>query len=154
MKTCGFFGKLPGTGDFVARGLPAGFVRFWDGWVSRRLVGRLDRALRFFVAAAGPMTGVVIPSFDRAGRRFPLTLAAPARGPAAPGWYAALEAIGAAAVGERLGPDALEARLARHPPVAGAEPAAAPFLLWTGGAPLAADPGAPGPVLDRLLGGG
>ena len=147
----GFFGKLPSTGDFVTRGLPGAFVRFWDGWVSRHLAHRLDRALRFLLAAPGPMTGVVLPSADRAGRRFPLTIAAGARAPAAPGWYAGLEALGRAAIAERLSPDALGLRLAAHSvaPGAGDPP---PLLVWTGVAPVAADPEAPGPALDSLLG--
>ncbi|WP_299132489.1 type VI secretion system-associated protein TagF [uncultured Amaricoccus sp.] len=151
----GFFGKLPSTGDFVTRGLPAAFVRFWDGWVSRHLVARLDRALRFFLGSPGPLTGVVLPSTDRAGRRYPLTLAARADTPAAPAWYAMLEAIAAAALAECLTPDALEARLATCPGAAdrvaglGDPP---PLLLWTGSVPLRADPDAPAVILDRLLG--
>ena len=39
----GLFGKLPSTGDFVTRGLPAGFLRVWDAWLSRHLAARLDR---------------------------------------------------------------------------------------------------------------
>lgn len=148
----GLFGKLPSTGDFVTRGLPAGFVRVWDAWLSRHLAARLDRPLRFLIAGAttGPMTGVVLPSADRAGRRYPLTLAAAARAPAAPGWYEALEALGAAAQAERLSADALHHRLAAHAiaPGAGDPP---PLLLWTG-TPLPADPEAPGRALDRLLG--
>jgi type VI secretion system protein ImpM len=153
----GFSGKLPRAGDFVARGLPPGFVRRWDRWASRHLVPRLGAAwpaggLRFHLRAPeGPaMTGVALPSADRAGRPFPLTLAAPAPGPAAPAWYDALAAAGAAA----LDPAALEAALAAFPdPDAGGPPSAAGLLLWTGrGAPAPADPDAPGPALDALLG--
>lgn len=150
----GLFGKLPSTGDFVTRGLPAGFLRVWDAWLSRHLAARLDRPLRFLIAArgamAGPMTGVVLPSADRAGRRYPLTLAAAARAPAAPGWYEALEALGAAAMAEGLTADALHRRLAAHAIAAGAgDPP--PLLLWTG-TPLPVDPETPDPVLDHLLG--
>ena len=126
----GFFGKLPSTGDFVTRGLPAAFVRFWDGWVSRHLVARLDRALRFFLGSPGPLTGVVLPSTDRAGRRYPLTLAARADTPAAPAWYAMLEAIAAAALAECLTPDALEARLATDAFLASARVAGKPVHVW------------------------
>ncbi|MBL8673475.1 MAG: type VI secretion system-associated protein TagF, partial [Rhodospirillales bacterium] len=31
----GFFGKLPGRGDFVRRDLPNAFVEDWDAWVQR-----------------------------------------------------------------------------------------------------------------------
>lgn len=76
----GFFGKLPKAGDFVTRGLPAGLVRSWDRWVSRHLAlpmaseGAEDRhPLRFATTepGLGPITGIVLPSCDRAGRRFP-----------------------------------------------------------------------------------
>jgi type VI secretion system protein ImpM len=146
--TPGFYGKLPTAGDFVARGLPEGFVRAWDRWLARHVVPRLDRpwppaGLRFL--HPGPVTGVVRPSADRAGRRFPLTLAAAAPlQPAA--WYDALAAVPAAS----LAPDALQAALAKHPAAANG-PHTPGLLLWTAGAPVAADPEACGAVLEALL---
>jgi type VI secretion system protein ImpM len=90
----GFYGKLPSHGDFVRRRVSDHFVECWDRWLqegisaSRALLG--DRWLSVyltspawrFVAAAGvldrePMIGVMIPSVDRVGRYFPLTIAAP-----------------------------------------------------------------------------
>ena len=135
----GFFGKLPTAGDFVSRRLPMGFVAVWDPWVTRHLARRGDFAPLCFVhpeTPAGAMTGVILPSRDRAGRRFPLTLAAPGAS-APPGWYTALQAAGAAAVAGVLDADALAARLAPLPPAA---PGGAPerLLLWLpGGAPEA-----------------
>ena len=61
-------------------GCPPDFVRFWDRWLARHLAARLPDALPLhFVLAHGPLraTGTVLASADRAGRRFPLTLAAP-----------------------------------------------------------------------------
>ena len=152
----GFFGKLPQAGDFVTRGLPAGFVRFWDPWCARHLAARLPEgpALRFALAR-GPLraTGVVLASADRAGRRFPLTVAAPGPAAADPPWFAAVAVVAAAAARGELGPDALDTRL-RDLPVPAAEAAAAapPLTLWTGhGVPLAVDPEHPEPALDRLL---
>ena len=161
MSGPGFFGKLALAGDFVARRLPPGFVRAWDPWCARHLAPRPDATwpaggLRFFRALPGlpAITGLVLPSADRAGRRFPLTLAAPAAGPAPEPWYDALAAAGAAAAG-RLDPDTLEARLAALPMPPGAAPSAAALLLWTaGGIPAVADVEVPLPVLDALLAGG
>lgn len=153
----GFWGKLPASGDFVGRGLPASFIAAWDRLVSRHLVGRLApaRTLCFLLPAppAGPMTGVVVASADRAGRRFPLTLAAALPAPGPPDWYAALAALGREAAAGDLDPVALEARLAALPPDPAGDAAAAALLLWTPGEePRAADPEAPGPLLDALLG--
>lgn len=83
------FGKLPSHGDFVARGLPAAERSALDGW----LAGEVDAARRSFGTAfddlydrappwrfaraegAVGVAGVLAPSIDRAGRRYPLYLA-------------------------------------------------------------------------------
>jgi type VI secretion system protein ImpM len=88
----GFYGKLPLLGDFVSRRLPAEFIRVWDAWLQRSLTASreqlgdtwLDIYLtspiwRFILSpntcgATGWM-GVLMPSVDRVGRYFPLTLA-------------------------------------------------------------------------------
>jgi type VI secretion system protein ImpM len=91
--TVGFFGKIPSRGDFIRAGLSQDFTRAWDGWlqdvlpVSRRRFGaHWDEAWRAapiwrFALAAGqagprPVLGLLLPSIDRAGRQFPLTIAA------------------------------------------------------------------------------
>ncbi len=88
----GAFGKMPGAGDFIRFGLPGDFVSAWDAWLqagmieaARHLGSMWDDAYfsapiwRFGLprGAAGraAMLGVVMPSVDRVGRRFPLTLA-------------------------------------------------------------------------------
>jgi type VI secretion system protein ImpM len=113
----GFYGKLPGLGDFVSRRLPRTFIDPWDSWLqaafasSRRQLGEswLDIYLtspiwRFALAPrlAGEdgWTGAVVPSVDRVGRYFPATVAARLEdGPAPfriPGhfeaWFARVEA--------------------------------------------------------------
>lgn len=147
----GFWGKLPAAGDFVARRLPPAWTESWDRWVSRHLALRLapDDLLCF---ATGAMTGVVVASRDRAGRRFPLTLAAPLAGIAPPPWYGALADLARAAAAGKLDGTALEARLASlDPPLP--EIAAPGLRLWLPGSrPRVADPDAPGPVLAALLG--
>lgn len=89
----GFFGKLPSHGDFLRRRVSDGFVGAWDGWLqesiaaSRAELGEnwLDIYLTSpawrFACAAGtcgpaPVIGVMVPSVDRVGRYFPLTLVA------------------------------------------------------------------------------
>lgn len=96
-RAVGWHGKLPALGDFTSRGLDDDFVEAWDGWMSCGLSRLrsdspehwLDAYLssptwRFIVTPrflpaplAGTMwAGVVMPSVDRVGRYYPLTLAA------------------------------------------------------------------------------
>jgi type VI secretion system protein ImpM len=153
----GFWGKLPAAGDFVGRRLSAAFVQPWDRWVSRHLAPRLAAGdlLCFRLAVPpAPVTGVVLASADRAGRRFPLTLAAPLDGIAPAAWYAALTDLARAAAAGALDAAELDARLAGLPaPGASAEATGDELLLWTPGRlPRAVDPDAPAPVLDALVG--
>ena len=154
----GFYGKLPAAGDFVTRRLPADFVRFWDRWTARHLAYRLETKPLYFLL--GPMLGVTLPSRDRAGRPFPLTLATQipnptlALPPAAAAYLAALTTTALEATQGTLDPDTLDTRLLALPPPPAAPPGApAPrLLLWTEGTqPHPADPDAPGAVLAQLL---
>ena len=87
------FGKLPSHGDFLRRRASDAFVDAWDAWLreclaaSREALGErwLDVYLTSpawrFVCAAGtcgpaPVIGLMVPSVDRVGRYFPLTLVA------------------------------------------------------------------------------
>jgi type VI secretion system ImpM family protein len=87
----GFYGKLPSHGDFLRRRVADAFVGVWDGWLqeciaaSRSALGErwLDvyltsPAWRFACAAGAcgpaPVAGVMVPSVDRVGRYFPLTI--------------------------------------------------------------------------------
>jgi type VI secretion system protein ImpM len=125
----GFFGKLPARGDFVSAGLSRDFVSCWDGWVSSVLAAAVSAAgddwlqapawhfcLAPGVCGAGRVTGVLLASNDKVGRRFPLTLA----------WSGdavdanAAERLGRAAIAEALPPDVLAERLANVPELAGA----------------------------------
>ncbi len=88
----GLYGKIPVLGDFITRRLPARFVDTWDGWLQNALStsrqqlgsGWLDIYLtspiwRFILSPGicGPTiwAGVLMPSVDKVGRYFPLTLA-------------------------------------------------------------------------------
>jgi type VI secretion system protein ImpM len=96
VPAAGWFGKLPTVGDFASRRLDSAFVQVWDNWLSTGLArlrtdgdGQwLDAYLasptwRFMLTPGflpAPLqtqawTGVVMPSVDRVGRYFPLTLA-------------------------------------------------------------------------------
>ncbi|MGN2253705.1 type VI secretion system-associated protein TagF [Frateuria sp. GZRe12] len=90
----GFFGKLPGAGDFVQRRLPMAFVERWDRhfeqavFASREALGqdwaaayRASPTWRFVLSPQacdeGAWAGVFGPADDRVGRSFPMVLAAP-----------------------------------------------------------------------------
>jgi len=108
----GLFGKMPRHGDFVRLGLPADFVAPWDDWASRMILHTRSALAteawdaaweaapvwRFRLApgVCGPLlwAGVVAPSEDMVGRRFPLVVAASLVDPDPPeeGWFDATEA--------------------------------------------------------------
>lgn len=87
----GWYGKLPGLGDFAARRLPPGFISRWDEWLQLGLRemgptladdSDLLAPVRRFWLSPGVIDalawgGLLMPSADRAGRRFPLTVAQP-----------------------------------------------------------------------------
>jgi type VI secretion system protein ImpM len=89
----GLFGKLPSHGDFLRRRTSDAFVEVWDGWLQECVALTRARfgdrwldmyltspAWRFVCApgVCGPdaVIGVMVPSVDRVGRYFPLTLVA------------------------------------------------------------------------------
>jgi type VI secretion system protein ImpM len=89
----GLYGKLPILGDFVSRRLPASFVQTWDAWLqealcaSREQLGSewlevyLTSPIWRFVLSPGncgdkASAGILMPSVDKVGRYFPLTVAA------------------------------------------------------------------------------
>lgn len=156
----GFHGKLPGFGDFVSRGLPAGFQAFWDGWAARHLAGRHagwpEGGLRLRLQSGGRVAaGVVLPGADRVGRRFPLAafVIAPALPGAAglDGWCDAAAAALQAAQAAGQGPEALQETLEALVPPEGTGEGAA-MQLWAGGRPPTdCHAGAPGRVLDALF---
>lgn len=88
----GFYGKVPSHADFLSRRLPPEFVEPWDEWLqsalvhSQRQLGEhwletyLGSPIWRFTLSAGicgnqVWAGVLMPSVDRVGRYFPLTLA-------------------------------------------------------------------------------
>jgi type VI secretion system protein ImpM len=156
----GAFGKIPALGDFFRLRTSSAFVGAWDPWLqaimldARRALGpRWDDIYltmpvwRFCLPPdmAGPtaMAGVLMPSIDRVGRQFPLTLLSEL--PAARGFDTLkalfdqhpmldrLEAIALDALDDEMSRDALDALLSAVVP-----------------APVSA----PGPALRRSLAGG
>ena len=88
----GIYGKMPSHGDFLRRRLSDEFVQRWDQWLqaciaeSRSVLGEtwlqfyLTSPVWRFVCAAGAcgdraVAGLLLPSVDKVGRYFPLTIA-------------------------------------------------------------------------------
>lgn len=136
----GWFGKLPALGDFAVRRLPDVFVHEWDDWLQHGLAAAYESLVdvelpthsvppirRFWLGhgVLGPScwTGLLMPSVDRVGRHFPLTVAVPAT-PAeaqphslaaalqARTWFASVDALMREVLDVVLSVDEFEARLA------------------------------------------
>jgi type VI secretion system protein ImpM len=136
----GFYGKLPGRGDFVSAGWDDGMVAALDHWLADGLaawrpVDDADFSAHFaavplygFYLPAGmigdtAVHGVLSPSVDRAGRYF--FLVAGLAGPAAAIWHIAVNradfadaatAAVYAALGPESDPDSLAGALAAAVP--------------------------------------
>ncbi|MBS0422983.1 MAG: type VI secretion system-associated protein TagF [Proteobacteria bacterium] len=139
--TVGWYGKIPSLGDFVSRRLPSSFIDIWDTWLqkamakSREQLGEywLDLYLtspiwRFILMPdtcgnAKVWTGILMPSVDKVGRHFPLTIATeiePYPGVmlsifAMQDWYATLEQVALASLDFNISPDDLDLSLSCHP---------------------------------------
>lgn len=161
----GAYGKIPALGDFFRLNLPQAFVETWDRWLqgamadARAHLGPAWEAAymsahpwRFSLmpglAGVSAMAGVLVPSVDRVGRKFPLTLAhpiLPSEGAAAD--HAALltaagtlEEVALDAVATDMGRDDLADRLAACPaPVRGGALPPARHLALRGRDLLATD---------------
>jgi type VI secretion system protein ImpM len=133
----GIFGKLPSRGDFISRRIPSTFLEPWDQWLQGGISCSKEQlaeqwldiyitspiwrfGLSAGVAGQECWAGVMIPSVDRVGRYFPLTLASalPPRtnlfvvmGEAAD-WFAKAESLLLTCLGEDFDFDAFEHGLA------------------------------------------
>lgn len=143
----GFYGKLPSHGDFVSRAVSDAFLDRWDAWLqgsvarSQNDLGDawLDQFLTSpvwrFVLQSGVLggagwAGILLPSVDRVGRYFPLTVVAelpPAADPhivaiAAAGWFDWVEAVARRALqSDILDLDGLHAELTSSEQMLGPE---------------------------------
>jgi len=90
----GLYGKLPAHGDFVQRILPTEFVNAWDEWMQHYIAGSqeqigdtwtelyLTSPIWHFMISDGCIDsktwcGILLPSVDKVGRYFPLSIVAP-----------------------------------------------------------------------------
>ena len=185
----GFYGKLPSHGDFVRRRVPEAFVDVWDDWLQRCLVasrealgaGWLDIYLTSpawrYVCAAGaigpqPLLGLMVPSVDKVGRYFYLTIVAVlpehvnvvSVSSAAGGFYSAAEQLAVdtlaaddvdfEAFDSRVAALAQELTFLGTPPAARLEAAAADLLAdhATGGWQIATGtPSELGPIFEQIV---
>lgn len=132
----GAFGKMPALGDFFHMRVSAEFIAVWDPWLQGAMVDaraelgeRFDDcymtapvwrfSLRPGVAGAG-LIGVMMPSVDRVGRKYPLTLVAEMEMPSAfrthfrqSTVFDALEALALDALDDDMTREILAERLAR-----------------------------------------
>lgn len=176
----GAFGKMPSVGDFFRVTAPGGFVSVWDDWLQtgilstrQRLGDRWDEHYmsapiwRFVLAAglAGPqkVLGILMPSVDRVGRQFPLTLMTAMPGDDSPAHdhfnakpaFEELENLALDALSETMTRDLLIARLSQlspPPPVAPApvRSIAGTLILSQPSAPTFLPDLAAGLVMDRF----
>lgn len=180
----GWYGKLPSLGDFASRRMSPGFLEAWDDWLAggladwraRQPESWLDAYLaspswRFLlmpgaltgVLSAGAWAGVLMPSVDRVGRYFPLTLVRPLypmpgsvpEAQALLAWLEELDELTVSALQDDWNVDQLETALHRQAPwpqapIPPAEAGAAPDSLAEWLVQVAAEPlsaGRPGRAL-------
>lgn len=130
----GFYGKLPSVGDFVSRRLPQEFILPWDAWLqsslaaSQEVLGEqwlqcyLTSPIWRFALTPGlsgkdSWIGIVMPSVDRVGRYFPLTIACKVTAKAsliqlfldARDWFEELESVALSALENDLAVEAFDA---------------------------------------------
>jgi type VI secretion system protein ImpM len=167
--SAGFFGKIPARGDFVAAGLPTVVVKTWDQFISAALAEAKsalgDRwsdvwlqapvwrfALPGTMCGPAPLLGLWMPSIDKAGRHFPLMIAATCPGTTpeqmrrhGTAWLDAAEDAGRDAIADDLTPEQLTASIPPSPDLTASpeiplpddlRPCPDAGLWWTDGAPL------------------
>lgn len=160
----GFFGKLPCTGDFVARGLPRAFRGHWDAWTTRHLAGLLKdghpwpaQGLRFRLVSGGRIAaGVIVPGQDSAGRVFPLSLLLIGAGLPAPDalepWCNAALASAEPALRENADADALLAALDLIAAPVGQGSMEPGMQIWAAGLPpIPCDPADPEAAIHEVF---
>ncbi len=150
----GFFGKLPARRDFVTSALPHAFTEPWHNWLEDGLAGCQDRlgatwldaylnmpiwrfALAGCVCGESAVAGIMIPSLDRVGRHFPLTIAALVSAPFAPtelassfsNWYREAEPLALSCLNAEFEFESFERQVATLP-----------FEICAGAVPTRRDP--------------
>lgn len=146
MTLPGWWGKLPGTGDFSSRRLDRGVRQRLDEWLQLELRAMRARHSHWqsaylgapvwhFAAGAGlldetPWLGVLMPSVDRVGRYFPLVIAQALPVAAAASvaqWWGRATAAALQALAEDQDPEQFEDALEHHfPDATSAAPSSSP----------------------------
>jgi len=137
----GWYGKIPGTGDFITRRMPSAFSEAWDRWLQSAIAGSRERLgglwrdsylsmpVWRFVLSPGMLTpaawaGIVLPSVDAVGRYFPLAVASALPSAsldlvrtllAAESWFADIESIALAAIAPGADTSAIDAAIVQKP---------------------------------------
>jgi len=149
----GFYGKLPCRGDFLQRRVRPQFVEVWDSWLQHCLAESIrqmqERWLEAYLTSPvwrfvlspgicgdGAYGGVMVPSVDRVGRYFPLTIVASweredcalAVACGSRAWFDQAEALALLAP-EASDFDAFDASVAQLPALANAQDAAESLSL-------------------------
>lgn len=139
-RVAGWYGKIPALGDFASRRLPASFVDAWDAWLQRSMLASrsflreqwqeiyLNSPIWRFALLPGVLDdqcwiGIMMPSADRVGRYFPLSIALPLETHqelmstvfAAQNWFAAIEQIALASLSMDFQVTELEQQLGKNP---------------------------------------
>ena len=132
----GLYGKLPAYGDFIFRNLNSAFINPWDEWLQHFISGSqeqigegwldiyLTSPIWRFTLSAGVIdsnlwAGIMMPSVDRVGRYFPITIVKPFAGNTNPisvianhgEWFTKTEALCLSALNGELDADELVAQL-------------------------------------------
>ena len=136
----GWYGKIPALGDFASRRLSEEFIKTWDPWLQRALVESrsalrerwqnfyLNSPIWRFVLLPGVCgnscwTGIMMPSVDKVGRHFPLTIALALEPQpeiittvfASQSWFASIEQIALSSLNMDFSVDDLEKGLTTTP---------------------------------------
>ena len=137
----GWYGKIPGTGDFIARRMPSAFSEAWDRWLQAAIAGSRERLggrwrdtflsmpIWRFVLSPGMLTpnawgGIMVPSVDAVGRYFPLAVASALPSAsldvvgtllAAEAWFDEMEAIALSAIAPAADSTAIDAAIVQKP---------------------------------------
>jgi type VI secretion system protein ImpM len=171
--SCGYFGKLPARSDFVIGQCPKGFLKLWEPFLMQGLAqSRLDLEeawkeaymtmpvwrFRIWPGDNGTgserlpkaVAGAFMPSVDKVGREFPLTLVAAAEGTegvAMEDWFNAAEAILLGALREEARLEDFQNAIADLEPPAVSDGGE----LLQGAARLAPSPESDGTVRSRFM---
>jgi len=142
LTTPGFYGKLPVLGDFVSRRLSRDFINPWDNWLQNAMTVSQQQLTKQWLKSylSSPVwrfalspglcgnagwAGVLMPSVDRVGRYFPLTLALPVSADtnmsdlfiANNDWYTEVESVALTALEDNLDLSDLDNLLNGIPPL-------------------------------------